>query len=49
MGWLIALAVLVGIALLPIGVSAKYDEDGALVKVIVGPVRFTVYPGKPKE
>lgn len=49
MGWLIALAVLVGIALLPVGVSAKYDEDGPIVKVIIGPVRFTVYPGKPKE
>ena len=50
MGWLIALAVLTGLALLPLGVSAKYDAAGPLVRLIAGPVRLTVYPsGKEKK
>jgi len=48
MGWLIALAILVLLAILPLGVSAIYDSSGAVVKVIAGPIRFTVYPGKKK-
>lgn len=49
MGWLIALAVIVGIALIPVGVSARYDADGAAVQVIIGPIRFRVYPTKQKD
>ena len=48
MGWLIALAILVLLAILPLGVSAIYDSSGAVVKVIAGPIRLTVYPGKKK-
>ncbi len=48
MGWLIALGVLVGIAVLPIGISAIYNTAGPKVQVLVGPVRLTVYPRKKK-
>lgn len=48
MGWLIALAVIVLLALLPLGVSAKYDSDGPRVRIIAGPVRLTVFPRKKK-
>lgn len=44
MGWLIALAVLLLIAAIPLGVLARYDSQGPLVRVIVGFVRFTVIP-----
>ncbi len=46
MGWLIALAVIAGLAILPLGVSAKYDVNGPLVQLIVGPLRTTLYPGR---
>ena len=49
MGWLIALAVVIGLAVLPLGISAKYDTDGARIRLIAGPVRVTLYPGKKKE
>ena len=49
MGWLIALAVIAGLAVLPLGISAKYGNDGPLVQLIAGPVRVTLYPGKKKR
>ena len=49
MGWLIALAVLVLLAILPLGVSAKYDDSGPLVRLIAGPIRIQVYPGKKQK
>lgn len=48
MGWLIALAVLVGIALLPIGIRGVYRESTAGVWVLIGPLKFRLYPAKPK-
>ena len=48
MGWLIALAVVIGLALFPLGISAKYDADGALLRLIAGPVRITLFPEKKK-
>ena len=48
MGWLITLGVLAGIFLVPLGIHVKYDADGPLIKVILGPLRFLVYP-KPKK
>ena len=48
MGWLKALAAVVLIGFVPIGVSARYDEKGPLVKLIAGPIRITVFPGKKK-
>ena len=49
MGWLIALAVLAGLAVLPLGISARYASSGALVQLIVGPLRFVLYPGRGKK
>ena len=48
-GWLIALGILILLAILPLGVSAIYNEDGPLVRILVGPLRFTVLPQKKKE
>ena len=44
MGWLITLAVLILLAVLPLGVSVLYDSEGPLVKIIAGPLRLKVYP-----
>lgn len=49
MGWLIALGVVCFLAVLPLGISAKYNDHGPLVKVILGPIRFTLYPRPKKE
>ena len=49
MGWLLALGVVVLLAVLPLGVSAKYNAEGALVRVILGPIRLTVFPRPKKE
>lgn len=48
MGWLIAIVLLAVILLLPLGVDAGYDEDGAKASVFIGPLRRTVYPAKKK-
>lgn len=47
MGWLVALFVIILLAVLPLGVSAEYDERGPLVKLIAGWIRIQLYPGKP--
>ena len=49
MGWLIALGVLTLIAIIPIGVSAFYDEIGPRASIIIGPLRVSVFPLKKKE
>lgn len=49
MGWLIALAVLAGIALLPVGIRGVYRESTAGVWLLIGPLKFRLYPAKPKE
>ncbi len=49
MGWLIALGVIGLLLIIPIGVSAKYDHNGAFVHLILGPVRLTVFPRKRKS
>ena len=49
MGWLITLLILTCLAILPLGVSIVYDEDGAVVRVIAGPVKFKVFPLPQKE
>lgn len=48
MGWLIALAVIILLTALPLGVSAKYDEQGGRLWIIAGPTRFKLLPGKKK-
>ena len=49
MGWLITFGILFLLAILPLGASVKYNANGALVKIIAGPIRFTVFPMKKKE
>lgn len=49
MGWLIAAGVITVLAVLPLGVSAIYQEDGPLVSLIAGPVRVKVFPTKGKK
>ena len=49
MGWIITLGILTLLAILPLGVSAKYDSDGPLVRLIIGPVRITLFPRPKKE
>lgn len=48
-GWLIALAVVVLLAIAPLGVSVKYDASGPLARLIAGPLRVTVYPPRKKK
>ena len=48
MGWWITLGILILLAILPLGVSVRYDEGGAVVRVIAGPVRITLFP-RPKK
>lgn len=49
MGWLIALGILVLLALLPLGATVRYSADGVNVKIVAGPVRIRVLPGKKKD
>lgn len=49
MGWLIALGILLLLAVLPLGVFVRYDSGGAVVRVILGPVRITLLPPKKKK
>ena len=48
MGWLIALALLVLLAILPLGASVLYDEDGPRVRIVAGPLKIQVFPLKKK-
>ena len=47
-GWLIALGILVLLAILPLGASVIYNQDGPLVRVIAGPLKIQVFPLKKK-
>lgn len=49
MGWLIALGVLIFLGILPLGVSFRYGSDGAVIRALVGPVQWKVFPAKKKE
>jgi hypothetical protein len=49
MGWLITLGILFLLAILPLGVNLKYDAEGALVRLILGPIRIKLFPAKPKD
>lgn len=46
---LIVLAVLCGLAFLPLGFRAVYRQDNPVVWLLIGPLKFRVYPGKPKD
>lgn len=49
MFWWILLAVLTALAILPLGVSVVYDEDGPLVRVIAGFIRLKIFPARKKK
>lgn len=49
MGWLITLTALCGLAFLPLGFRAVYRESKPGVWLLIGPLKFLVYPGKPKQ
>jgi len=49
MGWWITLGILTLLAILPLGVRVIYNADGPLVKLVLGPVKLTVFPGPKKE
>ncbi len=44
MGWLIAVGVLILLAIIPLGISLRYDSGGAVVKLIVSVFQFTLHP-----
>ena len=44
MGWIIALGIVTGLAILPIGIRAAYDHRGPLVLLLIGPASFRLYP-----
>lgn len=48
MGWWIAVGVVILLAILPLGVSAKYNAEGAHLRVILGPVRLPLFPRQKK-
>lgn len=49
MGWVIALGILLLLAILPLGVSAKYDGGGLSAKVLAGPIGIRLYPRAKKR
>ncbi len=49
MGWLIAAAILLCLALIPVGFSAVYNEKTFRVWLLIGPIRLHVYPKKKKR
>ena len=44
MGWWIAFAILFLLAILPLGIRIRYDSEGFLLRVLIGPVGITVFP-----
>ena len=48
MGWLIFLAIVILLVILPLGASVLYDEDGPRVRVVAGSVKIQVFPMKKK-
>ena len=49
MGWWITLGIVTFLAILPLGVWVSYDAEGPLVKLVLGPVKLTVFPRPKKE
>lgn len=49
MGWLIALAVILLIAVLPLGISVNYDVEGARARIRIGPVQIPLFPRERKK
>ena len=49
MGLWITLGILTLLAVLPLGVRVLYAAEGPLVKIVLGPLKLTVFPRPPKE
>ena len=49
MGFWITLGILTLLAVLPLGVRVLYDAEGPLVKLVLGPLKLTVFPRPKKE
>lgn len=49
MGWLVTLGILMILAVLPLGIHIRYDEDGVLGKLIAGPIKILLFPRPKKE
>ena len=49
MGWLITFAILFLLAILPLGVSVRYDSGGPVVRILAGPIKLTILPKKQKK
>lgn len=49
MGWLITLGIAVLVCFLPLGICVRYNAQGPRVRLIVGLLRFLVYPRKKKD
>ena len=49
MGIWIAAAIVLILAVLPLGVCIRYNDAGFLLKVIAGPLKITVFPRKRKQ
>lgn len=49
MGWLIAVAAVLMLAIIPIGVQACYDSGGPRAAFMIGPVRVQLYPKATKK
>ena len=49
MGWGIALAAILAIGLLPVGLRIVYGEAGFRVLVLAGPLKFSLKPGKKEK
>lgn len=48
-GWVIALAIILAIGILPVGARVRYDESGPEVKLIIGPIKLLLFPRPKKE
>ena len=48
MGIWITAAVLLALAILPLGIHVRYNDVGFLLRVIAGPLKITVFPRKKK-
>lgn len=46
MSWIITIAAIILLAVLPVGIRAVYNSSGAVAHLIVGPVRIKIYPGR---
>lgn len=47
-GWLIFFGIVMLIAIFPVGICVRYDESGAVGKLMAGPLRILLFP-KPKK